>query len=68
MMSSFANAMAKLALLIIELFLMGGAAIAFYMKKNGNLTDSTKHAYMAWGIVFVVIWVVFNMLLCCFWK
>jgi len=58
-MSNFADCMSKLAILIIEMCLAGAIGSAFFMKGN---------AQMAVGICGIVIFLLFNMCLCCFWK
>lgn len=68
MMSNFANCLAKFAILVIELCIMGAAGVSFYLRSNINYTPHQQKGYLIAGIVMVVVFLVFNMFLCCFWK
>lgn len=68
MMSWFADLLAKLAILIIEVCFFGGAAFGFIMMNKSHNSDNTKHAYMIASIVLVVLGCLFTCMLCCYWK
>ena len=67
-MSRFADCLAKFAILIIEVCLAGSAGLCFYARGLDGVTDNQKHGYLIGGAVIAVVFVLMNMLLCCFWK
>jgi len=66
-MSYFANCLAKCAMLLINLCLIGIAAVAFmqYAKKE-DMSKKEKNGYLILGIVMILCALIYNMLLCCF--
>jgi hypothetical protein len=68
MMSRFANCLAKLALLIIELILIGAVALTFYFRSDTFNDEDDKKTYLIVGCTLIVITAIYNMILCCFWK
>lgn len=69
MMSRFANCLAKLAILVIELCMIGSIGVSFFLRSHlTHNSDHDKKVYLILGIVMIVVFSIFNMFLCCFWK
>jgi hypothetical protein len=67
-MSRFADCLAKFAILIIEVCLAGSVGLCFYARGLDGVTNNEKHGYLIGGCILAAVFVVLNMLLCCFWK
>lgn len=63
-LSRFANCLAKFSVLVIELGFIGGIGGSIFMSKDAT---SKSSYYIAAGVVGV-IFLIFNMMLCCFYK
>ena len=68
MMSRFSNCLAKFSILVIELCIVGAAGVSFYLRSNVTNSSQQRTGYLIAGISMVVVFFLFNMLLCCFWK
>jgi len=68
MMSRCANCMTKIAILIIELCLVASIATPFMLRGNKKNSDRENKSYLIFGCCMVGVTLLFNMILCCFWK
>jgi hypothetical protein len=68
MMSRFADCMAKLCILIIEVCMIAGIGACFFLRQADGSGSHENAAYLWTGIGIAIFWVIFNMLLCCYWK
>ena len=68
-MSRWANCLAMFAVLLLELTFCGGAAFAIIQRgKYGAAEEQTRDAYLYTAIGLIVGGVIYNLLLCCFWR
>jgi hypothetical protein len=67
-MSRFADCMSKLAILVIETSMIGWIGVTFWLRGQPHTTNGEKTAYLWAAIGAGIIFVIFNLLLCCFWK
>jgi hypothetical protein len=67
-MSRFANALAMIALLIVEAGIFGGAGMLFFLRGQPNVSDSDKGAYLWAACSLLVFGLLYNMVLWCYWT
>jgi len=67
-MSRFANALAMIALLIIEACIFGGAGALFFLRSQPNVSDKDKKIYLAVACAIIGFGLLYNLVLWCYWT